>query len=917
MRKLESSNNTTRTLSRKKILRLACALPAIISFMAYNAPAQTPETAQLNANLRERAAQVDAAIERQPDEGRHFVFAHYMTCFFNSVEFYKQEIEMAQRYGIEGFALNCGAWTGSNYVPAAERIYEAARQLDTDFKLFFSADAATLRNLDQNIPDMVERFYEHPNQFRCGEKRVLSTWYGRPDTYRHIIDDMKADGYDVCFVPMIRTHNYKMRYSYETILEFFLGNPHMDGIFYFGVDDSVKGIIHCNAISRRVTQNLGKIYMAGVGPAYNSANLRDFQGYRGYGAIWEGIIRDRADWVEVFTWNDYNEDSNLMPWRWQRDWEKHYYNRDESFLDVTGYYTRWFKSRRRPEITQDRVYYAYRNRSHWLRREWNPVREEWEDLTMRGYERHPGRMAAAPDQIHDDVQDKIYATTFLTEPAELTIEIDGETYTFQQPAGVAHVDVPLAGGIPQFTLQRDGDELVSFAGRKQIIDEETQTKENSWASYHLANRLWTGGAAVGPVVARLDAAEGELLGDAQLVEVAGISGVKNQQTDESGVRIPVDGLETATYNLRVTYSNPTDAEARLTLYADGPPRGENDYPYYIPLFLPPTGEDELATVSFLWSLYDTTSYLMPAWRENTEYYPHPLVSDHGAPIITSIELVGVEQIETPASQPALFPELVSIPGGSFTMGSNDGAPDEQPEHEVTISPFAIGKYEVTNEEYERFDPDHRQHRDGYSWRDREPVIYVRWTDPVRYCNWLSEQAGLEPSYEIDGNNVTFNPDGEGFRLPTEAEWEYVASGRGEGHRYPWGDDEPVPGKHGNFPAVNPLEINPNIPSTPGGGTMVVGSYPAGASRDGVMDMAGNVCEWVNDWFQPYTGESKTDPHVWDAPSRYRSIRGSSFGYYGKPLHVSDREFQNPNYGGYIYIGFRVVLPENGMRKLLE
>ncbi len=71
------------------------------------------------------------------------------------------------------------------------------------------------------------------------------------------------------------------------------------------------------------------------------------------------------------------------------------------------------------------------------------------------------------------------------------------------------------------------------------------------------------------------------------------------------------------------------------------------------------------------------------------------------------------------------------------------------------------------------------------------------------------------------------------------------------------------------------------------------------------------------WFEPYTAEAKLNPHVQATThGNFRSIRGSSFGYYGKPLRVTDREFNNPVYGGYIYIGFRVALPEVGMRKLM-
>jgi glucan endo-1,3-alpha-glucosidase len=911
------------------ILSILATVPLALSALGATTPSD------VNAHLEAIAAKTEAATaaERGPDEGRHIVFAHYMTCFFNTVEFYMQEIELAQRHGIDGFALNCGAWTEKDaktgeikdgpYVKAAERMYEAARRLDTGFKLMMSPDGKT-----EFLPDMVRRFYKHPNQFRWNGKAVISGWAGTL-RWGDPVRTVRGEGYEFLFVP--NTHlvpKYSMAYSHEAADWQLTGHDPLDGYFLFAIDGTVNDLLRDNAVIRRAAYHHNKIFMAGVAPAYNSPNLRDFHGFRGYDVMWQGIVRDRPEWVEIVTWNDYTEDSQLMPWRWQQDWEKQVVSRDESFLDATGYYARWFKSRRQPAITQDKVYYTYRNRSQWLREQWNPETEQWLDITSTAMSKR--------DQIHDDVQDKLYATTFLTAPAELTVELGGKTHRFQQPAGVAHVNVPMAAGTPRFKLARGGKELASFVGRKQIIDEATMTKENSWKGDHFANRTWTGGAAIGPVAVRLEAAAGELREGAEIVSVGRERGVRNQAKDRSGVRLPLKGLATATYNIRVRYSNPATTEARLTLCADGPPRGTGEYPYYIPLFLPPTGEGVFETVSFLWSLYDKTSFLEALWMENGTARPPrqgvhaPLRCDQGTPVIASIELIKVEPTIQPARRPVLFPELVEIPGGTFTMGSNKTVPDEAPAHRVSLSPFAIGKYEVTNEEFERFDPEHRKHRDGFSWRDREPVIYVSWMDGIKYCNWLSAQAGLTPVYaEVEDEKTKakqwrINVTAEGFRLPSEAEWEYIASGRDEGRTYPWGNDEPVAGLHGHFPGNNhfwpgpdPLVPNVNLPSDPGGGTMVVGTYPAGASRDGVMDLAGNVSEWVGDWLQPYAAEQQTDPHVWDRPSPYRAIRGSSWGYFGRPLRVTDREFNHPGYPGYIYIGFRVVLPEAGRKKLIK
>ncbi len=909
-----------------KLTLTLCAVGAVRLAAETSDAALNRRLQDMAANLEAKAVDLDReAVER----ARHFVCAHYMVCYHNTVDFYKQEIELAQRHGIEGFALNCGQWLQKDpktgelsvegaYVKAAERLYEAARQLDSGFKLFFSADVNGLRDLTVNMGDMVRRFYDHPNQFRLGDRRVLSAWAGNPATYRAPIEALKAEGLKLCFVPFLYAPNYKMAWSFETVLGLLLEQPHLDGLQYFAADDSVNGILRRNAMGRRVTQHLGKIFMAGAAPAFNSPNLRDFRGLEGYGAMWEGIIRDGADWVELVTWNDYNEDSNLMPFRWPAGQERDYFVRDESYLQATGYYSAWLRSGQRPAITQDKLYVSYRHRSSWLRREWNPDTQQWDDLTMRSRGRVGGR-SVAPDQIHDDVGDYVYVTTFLTAPATLTVELGGKRQRFAQPAGIGHAAVPLRPGVPRIILGRGrGAPLIDIVGRKQILGEADLAPATAPSGYHLANRTWTSGAAAG-TARRLAAADGELAGAASVEKAGRRQAVRNREVDGSGVTLPIAGLSTGTYNIRVVYSNPAPAEARLTLGANGPPRGENEIAPYIPLFLPPTGKGQFATISFFWSLYSTTTQLKLEWRQGSTWGGRhvPEDDDRGSVLIEAVELIPVEAVAQPEPRPTLFPELVAIPGGTFTMGSERGKPDEGPAHQVTLSPFAIGKYEVTNQEYERFAPEHRKHRDGFSWRDREPVIYVSWFDGVRYCNWLSEQAGLAPSYTIDGNQVDFHPEGEGFRLPSEAEWEYVASGRGENRRYPWGNDEPVPGRHGNWQGERSLRTDPRLPSAPEAGVMVVGSYPAGASRDGIMDLFGNVCEWNNDWFQYYTPAAKTDPHVWETPSPYRSIRGSSWDYYGYPPEAIDREFNHPGFPGYIYIGLRIVLPEAGQRKLMD
>ena len=353
------------------------------------------------------------------------------------MEFYKSEIELAQRHGIDGFALNCGQWDGGAYTSSCERIYEAAKQLNSGFKLFLSADVNGLGNLDKNIADMVTRFEHHPNQFRYQNKTVLASWGGTADTFRGPIEGLVKSGHPVCFVPFLMNGRFAMAWSFETILKYFDKQPTMDGLFCFLCDEPFADGMIRNASARRATFYLNKIYMAGAAASYNSANMRDMHGLAGYDAIWNGIVQDDADFVELVTWNDYNEDSNLMPYRWPACEERPLIDRDESTLDAVAYYSAYYKAGVRPAITQDKLYITYRNRTRWQRKSWDPKTKQFIDLTTTPF---------PYDQMHDDVLDNIYLSSFLTAPARLTVKLGMVEKQFELSAGVTHLAVPITPG---------------------------------------------------------------------------------------------------------------------------------------------------------------------------------------------------------------------------------------------------------------------------------------------------------------------------------------------------------------------------------------------------------------------------------------------------------------------------------------
>jgi formylglycine-generating enzyme required for sulfatase activity len=213
-----------------------------------------------------------------------------------------------------------------------------------------------------------------------------------------------------------------------------------------------------------------------------------------------------------------------------------------------------------------------------------------------------------------------------------------------------------------------------------------------------------------------------------------------------------------------------------------------------------------------------------------------------------------------------------VPAGEFTMGSDTGTDHEKPAHVIDLDSFYMDIYEVTNELYKLcveegsctkpldtnnyVNPSYTKH----------PVVHVNWGQAIDFCAWRD-------SY-----------------LPTESQWEKAARGTDE-RSYPWGEN------------INPSLANyaPNV-----GDTSPVGSYPDGISPYGIHDLAGNVSEWVNSWYDAYPGNSITNP---DFGQKYRVLRGGSWGNEYFLVRALGRNWDYP-VNAYSFVGFRCARDVN-------
>jgi formylglycine-generating enzyme len=353
-------------------------------------------------------------------------------------------------------------------------------------------------------------------------------------------------------------------------------------------------------------------------------------------------------------------------------------------------------------------------------------------------------------------------------------------------------------------------------------------------------------------------------------------------------------------------AGPSPADAPDWLFLD-----ETSLPFHESLGFSPGGSYPVASLDGGWGISGqserrgSTLY----WRGGQSTYGNPLGGETKVAGILEVRLVApailevrrVVGFEVPAGyyraaeasrspvQSGHAPELVVVQGGTFRMGDTlgTGFPDERPAHDVKISSFYIGKYEVTPKEWR--EAMGTSPASGSSMGDPYPVYNVSWYEAVECCNQLSVKEGLTPCYSGSGTAIRCNFSANGYRLPTEAEWEFATRGGTLSREYKFA---------GSSDATAVAWYSGNSTGQP---------HPVGnkaVNELGLYDMSGNVGEWCWDFHGAYSSGPQKDP-AGGTPGSGRIERGGG-SIQGVEYHrVTARAAYGPE-RRYNAFGFRVV-----------
>lgn len=325
-------------------------------------------------------------------------------------------------------------------------------------------------------------------------------------------------------------------------------------------------------------------------------------------------------------------------------------------------------------------------------------------------------------------------------------------------------------------------------------------------------------------------------------------------------------------------------------------------------------------------IYHYQDRTIAAEIDDSEFFLQPFASTNRLKIeLNQLEWMTSDTSPPPHTQPdkGWSPrqlDEVLIEAQSFMLGSDEGLPDELPQVNITLSDFYITASEITVAQFASFVEstgyetlaEIAQHSQtwkspGFVQSPTHPVVMVSWYDAARFCNWRSKQTGLDEVYQFEDElTVTSDLMANGYRLPTEAEWE-LAAGKSLQRRYPWGNQESFA-----TPQAYPANFSQGVAIQDGWPwTNPVKAYPTGANA--LFGMGGNVWEWCEDWYfdraySAFRNQDAINPVIATddvAGLRQKVMRGGSFKNSLESLRVTSRGYGLP-YAYAAHVGFRCV-----------
>lgn len=340
------------------------------------------------------------------------------------------EVRRASAIGLDGFLFNIVNPNDPKTFDRLPQMLEAAQRVDPSFKVALMIDGVT--NHDRSVDDVaagILRVASHPSLFRSSDGRLVLASFSaerKPvDWWKALFAKLQDAGVKVYFVPVFQ--------GYKREMGPFV--PISEGLSDWGLRTPTGAKFFLGAAAE--SHRLGKIWMAPVATQDSRPKALKYWesgGSEAFRENWRTAIDDGADWVQVVTWNDYGEGTEIAPST----------GTQYAFYDLSAYYIDWFKTGRQPPITRDVLYYFHR-------------------IMPTSTQGDPAQQPS-PYQIQgaEPAQDNIELLAFLTAPGMLEIDIGGKTYRQEASAGITSFKVPLAPGRPRFRLIRDGSAVINL-----------------------------------------------------------------------------------------------------------------------------------------------------------------------------------------------------------------------------------------------------------------------------------------------------------------------------------------------------------------------------------------------------------------------------------------------------------------------